>query len=552
MSLKKSMVAALAVTVLGTTAVGCGNNDKANSSGDGGSTASAKQEMNINFTAEPPVLDSSKATTNAAFTMINALNEGLYRLDKDGKPTPGLAKDMPKISEDKLTYTITLRDNLTWADGSPLKASDFVSSFKRTLDPSTKAQYNFMVGWIKGGEALISAKPEEVQAKKDALGVKAVDDKTLEITLEKPVTFFTQLLAFPLFFPQKEDFVAQQGDKYGKDPDKVIGAGPFVLKEWAHEQKLVFEKNPKYWDAANVKLEKFTVNIVKDPATGVNLFETKEADLTDLTGDFVKQYEGKPEYTVKKELTNAYLMYEQKKAPFLANKNIRQALTMAINGKANVDTVLKNGSVPSTGFVPAGTADGNNEDFRKVAGDTQPKYDPAKAKELLQKGLQELGLSQLPKFKVMADDTDGAKKTLEFILAQWKQNLGVEAEAEPITHALRVDRQNKKDYQVVIALWGADYNDPMTFLEMWTSNSTFNTTDWSNTEYDALIKKASEEKDPAARSKTLVDAEKLLMDEMPVGPLYFRSKVYAKQPKVEGIVLPSFGMEWELRWTSIK
>lgn len=564
MQLKKVLTTAVVVGLVGSSLAGCGSKD--NNAGDSSASPQASGaatstpaagksggEIKINFSAEPPALDSSKATTNAAFTMINALNEGLYRLDKDGKPTPGLAKDMPKISEDKLVYTIELRDNLTYADGTPLKASDFVSAYKRTLDPNTKALYAFMMTWIKGGEEIQNAKtPDEIKAAQDKLGIKAVNDKTLEITLAKPVSFFTQLLAFPLFFPQKEELVKSSGETYGKDADKVAGAGPYVLKEWAHEQRLVFEKNPKYWDAANVKLERFTVNIVKDAATGVNLFETKEADLTDLTGDYVKQYEGKPEYTIKRELTSAYLMFQEQKAPFLANKNIRQALTMAINGEAHVKTVLKNGSVPSTGLVPAGTSDGNNNEFRKVAGDTQPKYDVAKAKELLAAGLKELNLTALPKFKVTADDTAGAKKTLEFILAQWKQNLGVEAEAEPVPHELRVERQNKGDYGVLISLWGADYNDPMTFLDMWTSTSSFNSTGWKNAQYDELIKKADGEKDPATRAKAMLDAEKILMDEMPIGPMYFRSKVYAKRSNIEGLVFPSFGPEWDLKWAYLK
>jgi oligopeptide transport system substrate-binding protein len=197
--------------------------------------------MNIAFSAEPPALDSSKATANAAFTMINAYNEGLYRLDKDGKAQPGLAKELPKISADGLTYTITLRDGITYSDGTPVKASDFETAYKRTLDPATKAQYAFMVSWIKGGDAYNKGK-----GKAEDVGVKAKDDKTLEITLEEPKAFFTELLAFPLFFPQQPDFVKKAGDKYGADADKVVGAGPFKLEKWDHEQQLVFVKNDKY------------------------------------------------------------------------------------------------------------------------------------------------------------------------------------------------------------------------------------------------------------------------------------------------------------------
>ncbi|MEO3947438.1 peptide ABC transporter substrate-binding protein [Gorillibacterium sp. CAU 1737] len=555
MKINKVLTTAVAVTLIGGAFAGCsskkdeGASPSENPSKSSTAPAAGSKSINILFSAEPPDLDSSKATTNAAFTMINALNEGLYRLDQDGKAQPALAAELPTISADGLTYTIKLRDGLTFSDGSPLTAQNFVDAYKRTVDPNTKALYSFMIEWIKGGAAVHNAKTaDEIQKAKDAMGVKALDEKTLEITLEKPIAFFTAQLTFPLFFPQNQTLVESAGDEYGKDPNKVIGAGPFVLKEWKHEQSLTFVKNEKYWDAANVKLDKFTVTVVKDRATAVNLFETKQADLTDLGGDFVQKYKGKPEEQVKRELTNAYLMLEQKKAPFLANKNIRQALNMAIDRQAHVDIVLKNGSVPSTGLVPVGTQDGNNNEFRKTAGDTQPAFDAAKAKELYAKGLEELGIKELPAFKVTADDTEGAKKTLEFILAQWKQNLGItSATADPVPHELRVERQDNKDFDVIIALWGADYNDPMTFMDLWTTTSSFNTMDYSNPNYDKLLADAGNETDPAKRAQLLVDAEKALMDDMGVIPLYFRTKVYALNTAVKGLYFPAFGTEWELK-----
>jgi oligopeptide transport system substrate-binding protein len=560
MKATKWVTTAVALTLMGSVAIGCAKseeNPSASPSGDTkGTTAPASnkpQEIKINFTAEPPVMDSSKATANAAFTFISAFNEGLYRTDKDGKAVAGLAKDMPKISSDGLTYTIDIRDNANWSDGQPVKAQDFVYSFKRTLDPATKGQYSFVVAWIKGGEAVTKAKtPEEVKKAQDALGVKAISDKQLEITLEKPVTFFTQMLAFGTFLPQREDFVTKAGDKYGAEADKVIGAGPFILSKWDHGQTLELVKNEKYWDAANVKITKATINIVKDSNTGLNLYETDAADLTEINRDQLKLYAGKPDNLPKPELTNSYLMYQTKKVPALANKKIRQALGMAIDRQAYVDTVLANGSVPSTGLVPGGTSDGAGGDFRKSAGDTQPKFDAAKAKQLLEEGLKEAGLTALPKMKVNADDTETAKKSLEFILAQWKQNLGYEAEANPVPHALRIELSSKHDFDIVLSLWGADYNDPMTFLDMWVTGGEFDEGDYSNPEYDKLVKGAQAEVDPSKRAKALIDAEKILMDDQGVAPLYFRTRAYLKKTNIDGLILPSFGQEWELKWASVK
>ncbi|WP_028549267.1 peptide ABC transporter substrate-binding protein [Paenibacillus sp. UNC451MF] len=551
MKLNKLLVLATVTAMLGT-AVGCSTDNSKNQAG-GTDTKAPAQEFKINLSAEPPALDSSIATTNPTFTILNAINEGLYRLDKDGKPQPALAKDLPQISADGLVYTITLRDGLTWADGTPLKAADFEYAFKRTLDPTTKAKYASMLAWIKGGAAFTKAKPEEAEAKKAEVGVKAKDDKTLEITLEKPVAFFTDQLSMPLFFPQKSDFVKAQGDKYGADADKVIGAGPFKLEKWDHEQQLTLVKNDKYWDAANVKLTKVTVNVVKDASTSLNMFETNQVDLTELKGDQFKMYEGKPELTLKKEFVSSYVMFQVKKVPAFANAKVRQALGMAIDRKALNEVVLGGASIPSTGLVPGTVSDGNKQEFRKVAGDTQPAFDAAKAKTLLAEGLKELNMTSLPPFKLTSDDTDSSKKTIEFIQAQWKQNLGVDVTGEPLPFALRVKNMQEGNFDTLIGLWGADYNDPMTFLDMWLSdNKSFNYMQYSNPVYDELVRGADKEVDLAKRSKMLVDAEKQLMNDMPLSPLYFRTRPYAKKVSVDGLILPAMSKEWELKWVNIK
>ncbi|MCP1309150.1 peptide ABC transporter substrate-binding protein [Paenibacillus tyrfis] len=554
MKYNKLLVLASVTAMLGTTVAGCsGNTDNKQQAGGTDNKKAPAQEIRINLAAEPPAIDSSVATTNPSFTILNAVNEGLYRLDAEGKPQPGLAKELPKISPDGLVYTITLRDGLTWADGSPLKASDFVWAFQRTLDPATKAKYATMLSWIKGGVALNKAKPEEVEAKKAELGVKAKDDKTLEITLERPVAFFTDQLAMPLFFPQKPDFVKAQGDKNGADADKIIGAGPFKMEKWDHEQQIVLVKNDKYWDAANVKLNKVTVNVVKDANTALNMYETDQVDLTELRGEQAKAYQGKPDLTLKKEFVTGYLMFHNSKFPAFANVKIRQALGMAIDRKAYNEVVNGGMSIPSTGLVPVTVLDGNKQEFRKAAGDTQAPFDVAKAKQLLAEGLKELNMTSLPKFKLTADDTEGAKKTIEFIQAQWKQNLGVDVDGEPLPFALRVKNMQENNFDALFALWGADYNDPMTFLDMWLSdNKSFNYVAYNSKAYDDLVKGADKEVDLVKRSKMLVDAEKQLMADLPISPLYFRTRPYAKKPNVEGLILPPMSKEWELKWVSIK
>jgi oligopeptide transport system substrate-binding protein len=567
MVFKKVMTTTLALALVGGTLIGCSSkgSDSATSTPQASGTATTApadtkaptdtaglKELKMNYRADPPALDVSIAESAASFTFLGAISEGLYRLDKDLKPVPGLATDMPVISADGLTYTIKLRD-ANWSDGTPVKAGDFVYSFRRTLDPATKATYAFMLAWIKGGDAIMNAKtPEAVETAKKALGATAPDDKTLIITLERPIAFFTSQLAFLNFYPQKEEFVKAQGEKSGADADKVLGAGPFLLTKWSHDQTLVLEKNPKYWDVANVKLDKVTINIVKDTATGLNLYETNAVDYTDIKGDQIKAYDGKPDLKIKSELVTGYLNFQETKVPAFKNVKVRQAMNMAVDRQGIVDVVLVNGSVPATGYVPNGTVDGNNQDYRKVATDLEAAYDPAKAKTLLAEGLKEAGVTALPKLTVVGDDTETGKKLLEFLVSQWKANLGVVVDTEPMPHKNRLERELKGDYTIVSTLWGADYNDPMTFLDMYLTGASFNTQNWSNAKYDELIKAAQKNTDPAARSKQMIDAEKILMDEAAVFPLYFRSSPFVVKPKVEGLVLPSFGPDFELKWTTIK
>lgn len=558
MKFKKIFSAAMAVTLAGSLLAGCGNDNKnsepnATGTATAGAGTGSKQELVMNYRADPPALDVSIAESAASFTILGAISEGLYRLDKDQNPQPALAAEMPQISEDGLTYTIKLRDGLVWADGSPLTAKDFVYSYQRTLDPATKASYAFILTWIKGGQAVQDAKtPEELTAAKEALGVKALDDKTLEITLEQPMAFFTGQLAFLNYYPQKQEFVEAQGEKSGADADKVLGAGPFVLTKWDHEQQLVLEKNPKYWDAANVKLEKVTLNIVKDTATGLNLYESGKTDYTDIKGDQMKAYEGKPELRRKSELVTGYLNFQQTQVPAFKNVKIRQALSMAIDREGLVNTVLKNGSVASTGYVPNGNSDGNGNEFRQVAGNTEVAFDAAKAKTLLAEGLAEVGIDSLPKMTVMGDDTETGKKMLEFLVSQWKTNLGVDIAAEPLPHATRLEKELGKNYSIVSSLWGADYNDPMTWLDMFISGTPFNTQDWKNDQYDQLVKSAQKELDVAKRADMLKQAEKILMDEAAIFPVYFRSSPFLVREKVEGLILPPYGPDFELKWTSVK
>ncbi|WP_425800637.1 peptide ABC transporter substrate-binding protein [Desulfitobacterium sp. Sab5] len=534
MTIPKRLLAGITATlVLGTTLLaGCGS---------AASTANAKQVLKMTLLAEPQALDSSIANAAVSFNILSQVEEGLYRLDKDGKPVPAMAAGMPEITNDGKTYTIKLRDGVTWSDGSPVTAKDFVYAWKRTLDPNTKADYNFMVAWLKGGEAYMTGKGSA-----DQVEVKAIDDKTLTFTLENPIPFMTAQLSFPVFFPEKQEFVEKYGDKYAADADKMIFNGPFTLSKWDHEQSLTLVKNDKYWDKSNVKLNEVDVQIASDNNTLANLYQSGAIDVARITRDQVDQWKSKPDYTVSPQLYMTYVEMNEDN-PALKNEKVRQALAMAIDRSSFVDVVFHDGSKSPTGFVPSGTMDGNNKEFRADAGDVLPKYDAAQAKTLLAEGLKEAGLTAFPNLKFTGDDTEDGKKALEFIQGQWKQNLGIDVTVEAIPHKLRIDRGQKHQFDLLLFNWGADYNDAMTFLDCYESTSPFNEGKFNDPEYDQLIQKAKAESDGAKRAQYLVDAEKILVSKMPTAPVNFRAYSYLVKPNAKNILFFPYGSEWDLK-----
>ncbi|MBL0388059.1 peptide ABC transporter substrate-binding protein [Tumebacillus sp. ITR2] len=538
----------LALTMLASVAlVGCGSSD---SSSNGSSTkdgqADATQELNLALGDEIPTMDLSKATNTYSFTLFANINEGLTRLDKDGKAQPALAEKW-EVSPDSKTYTFHIRDGLKWSNGDPVTAKDFEYSWKRTLDPKTAAEYAFMVAWVKGGDAFNQGKGTA-----DEVGVKATDDKTLVVNLENPVPFFAEQMAFPIFFAQNEKFVTAAGDKNGADADKVLSNGPFKMTGWVHEQSATIEKNETYWDASKVKLKKVNFQVVKDSNAALNLYESGQLDRTGLVRDQVDNYKDKPEYGIQPELTTGYIQYNQK-IPALQNTKIRQALTYAVDGDQYADVVYHNGTVGATGYTPKGISNGQGGDFTKDVGDLiNRKENKSKAKQLLADGLKEAGLSEFPKLKLLSDDGDVGKKSTEFLKEQWRQNLGIDVEIETVPYKLRLQRSHSHDFDMVVSLWGADYNDPMTFLDMFVTGGSFNDPQWSNASYDDLIKKGKAEGDPKKRMSYLYDAEKLLMKEMPIGPLYFRARAFVIKPYVKDFLPRVYGPDYELKETYIQ
>ncbi|MBL0389347.1 peptide ABC transporter substrate-binding protein [Tumebacillus sp. ITR2] len=546
MNKRKWMGVGLAVSMLSAALVGCGTKDDSNATKENTAATNEPQEINLTIGDEVPSLDSVKGTDSISFTILGQINEGLIRLDEKGRPVAGVAKEW-KTSEDGKTYTFTLRDDAKWSDGSNVTAQDFEYAWKRGLDPATKSDYAFMLSWIEGGEAYNAGKGSV-----DAVAVKAKDAKTLEVKLTSPKPFFLEQLAFPTFFPQKKEFVDKSGDKFGGDVDKVLSNGPFKLSAWSHEQSVELVKNDTYWDKANVKLTKATFQVVKDAGARENLYESGQVDRALLLEDQVDRYKDKKdEFSRRADLASGYLEYNEAR-PVLANVKIRQALTYAMDGDKFTDVVYHDGSTGATGLVPTGISDGQG-DFREHNGDLVKRADNLKkAKDLLAEGLKELNMTSLPAIKLLCSDSSSSKKGSEFIKEQWRTNLGIDVQIELVPFKLRLQKQRTHDYDISLSNWGADYNDPMTFLDLFVGDGPFNDVQYKNPKYDELIKSAQSEPDAKKRMQSLYDAEKLLMNDMAIGPVYFSASSFATKPYVKNWVPRVSGPDMDLKYTYIQ
>lgn len=541
------------LTVCGLVLAGCSTGGNSSKSSDSSKEAGAKQEISVVVQQEMPSGDLSLATDTISFTALNNVYEGLYRLDKDNQPQPAGASEKAKVSEDGLTYTVKLRKEAKWSNGDPVTAKDYVFGWQRTADPKTAAEYAYLFALVKNGEAIINGEKPVTD-----LGIKAVDDYTLEIQLEKATPYFPYLMAFPSFFPQHESTVKEFGDAYATKSDKSVYNGPFTLEgfdgpgtdtEWA------YKKNDTYWDAKNVKLDKVNVNVVKESSTALNLFKDGQADDVILTGELAKQMKGDAAYITQPEARTTYLEVNQREAnsPY-KNANLRKAISYAIDRKALVNNILGDGSKVATGLVPTGNMTGpDGQDFTK---DSKVKvaFDKKKAKEYWEKAKSELGINSLT-IELVSDDTDATKKVSEYLQNSLQDTLeGVKVNVTPVPFSVRLDRGNKGQFDMLVSGWAADYLDASSFTDLFVTGNSYNRGKWSNAEYDKLVDAAAgaDATDENKRWDDLLNAEKVLLDESGVIPVFYKSEAHLRNPKVTGIVAHPAGAQYDYKWVVVK
>ncbi|WP_367293404.1 peptide ABC transporter substrate-binding protein [Liquorilactobacillus satsumensis] len=509
-----------------------------------GSGQASKQVLNWNESAELPSMDLSKATDVVSFNALNNTNEGLYRLGKDSKIEPGIATKT-SVSKDGKTYTFTLRKNAKWSNGDKVTAKDFVYGWQRTVDPKTASQYAYLYSGIANADDIMNGKKSVSD-----LGIKAEGNYKLVVTLDKKLPYFKLLMGFPSFFPQSEKAVKEYGSKYGTASKYMVYNGPFQLTKWTGSNlSWTLKKNNNYWDKKNVKLSAINYTVTKSNSTAYNLYQSGKLDEAILGSEQAKQLSNSKELVVRKAASTFYLQYNQTKKEF-QNKNIRKAISLVINRQQFVKKVLGDGSTVAKGYVSADLAKNNGKDFADqayvkdaVANNT------AEAKKLWQQGLKELGVSSL-NFEILSDDTDKGKDTTEFLQSQIEENLsGAKVSVANVPFKTRLSRSESGNFDVVVTGWGADFADPISFLDLFTSDNSQNDGKWKNSEYDKLIEasKTTDTGNTDKRWADLVQAQKILLNDQGISPIYQQATSTLVKSKVKDVIYNSAGVNYNFK-----
>lgn len=542
---KRSLAAALSGLMLMTALfTGCGSTGttKSGDAGNGEVKMAKEQIIRHNIGAEPETLDPAIMTGISEGTIANAIFEGLTRYDKDAKIVPGIAEKWD-ISTDGLKYTFHLRDS-KWSNGDPLTAADFEYAWKRALDPKTESEYAYQLYYIKGAEDYNTGKIKDASQ----VAVKAVDAKTLEVELRTAAPQFLGLTSFQTLLPLNKKTVEANAN-WWKDPKTLVTNGPFKVTAWNHRQTVDCVKNENYWDAKTVKLEKLVFNLVDSQQTALTLFETGQLDMgMNPPPQELDRLKQENKLVITPQLSTYFYRFNTTKKPF-NDVRVRKALTLAIDRDAIVKNITKAGETPATAFIPNGIPDAEaGKDYRQVGGALfDYKLNVAEAKKLLAEAGYPNGKG-FPTVSILHNNDEKHAKIAQAIQEMWKTNLGVNVKINSQEWQVYLDAEDNLDYDIARAGWVADYVDPMTFADMFVTGGGNNDTGWSSKAYDEAIKEANSTGDQAKRMEAMHKAEKILVDDMPIMPIYFYTQPYLFNPKLKDVVLPSFGYYGEFKW----
>ncbi len=517
------------------------------------------QHLNLSMTT-PRTFDYQKATDSSSTQIITMIMDGLTRIVNDGngdKIEAALAKEWT-TSEDGKVWTFKLRD-AKWSDGEAVTAQQFVDGWIRLLEPDNAFDYASFLFDIVGAKEF-NAK----QGKAEDVGIKAVDDKTFEVTLKAPVPYFIQLTPFKNLFPVRKDIIEKAGDKYGVDPLQMVFTGCFLIKEYAKGAKIAFEKNPNYWDADKVKLQKINMTYIEEEASRMQMFQAKQIDMTGARGEYADKFSKLAE---SKQLDKTYgyspatyyVIFNCETggaAKIFTNAKVRLAFGLALDREDYITNIYKRGYV-AQGLIPPTLMIGEKEYRKEVPEPFKELIDQkTDVKALFQEGIKELGMDPNAQYtvKYLDNGTSSTDKIFQdWYKAQWENALGVKVEIDVCADEPQYwERVDNMEYDICTYGWIGDFNDPETFFNLFTTGNSNNPGRWTSPEYDDLYKKTKETADNNERLELFRQMEKiLLVDKCAICPTSYGDVRAFRQPYVKGVMYTMFGStEYKYTYTS--
>ena len=497
-------------------------------------------------------MDSTVVDDGMSFNAVHAITDGLTAVNEKGKTAPAIAKSWD-VSDDGKTYTFHLR-NAKWSNGDKVTANDFVYSWRKII--KNAGNYAYMLGSggasVKNADALMELGANATDEQMATLGVTAKDDQTLVVELENKVPYFTDLMAFPCYFPQNEKFVDKCGKNYGTKPEYTLSNGAYKMTKWVKGNKATFTKNDKYYDAKTVATKNLEMYLVQDPKTAAQNFDNGKVDYATINSTLVDKYKGKDTFTTFNEGFLFYLNLNFQ-VKTLADKNVREALSYAINRKDLCESVLKDGSRAATGMVPSQLSKSPaGKDFRDDAG-VLVGYDVKKAQEYLDAAKKELGTDTITVDLLYGTDESPMDTFAEYLQGSFTKLKGLKVNMVATVKKDRIyNREASGNFQIACTRWAPDYADPTTFLNVLASSNSNNYGKWENVQYNSLLKQAQNETDVNKRWNELLEAEKVMMDDMPNIPVVQTGTAALQAKNVKGLVHNTVSTPYVFKYVTLK
>ncbi len=498
--------------------------------GGGKGVDAATGTVTLVLSTEPPQLDSTLTTDTISGMVLGHVMEGLLRPDQNNELAGGAAERW-EITDTGATFW--LRPNARWSDGKPVTAHDFVFAWRRAVDPATASGYASILFGIRNAEAI-----NKGQLPLTALGVKALDDRTLQVDLARPVPYFDKLMSFAVFNPIREDFYRATAGRYGADTDTLLYNGPFIIKRWVHGASLRLEKNPNYWNPLLVRIKVLDfAYVTSDASAQINLFKDGQIGFTGVADTNLNEAMTQ-HWKLNRFMNGAvfYLEFNHRKGRLTANHNLRKAIQLVLDPDELVYRVIKMpGWLPGRTLFPIGLQ-GVEGPFRREYPPTPVAVDPVAARQYLQRAKKELRLKELPPLMLLSGDSPLTDKQAEYYQETLKRELGLDIRIDRQIFKQRLAKMTAGEFDMVLAGWSPDYADPLTFGDLFASWNLNNRGRYNNPELDRLVAVAQNSTDPRVRMDAFGGIQRILIKDAVTLPNYEDASLYVTDPRITGLV----------------